>query len=70
MTRWARAWSFHRFGSSDWRFSSASRFCDLSTSKMPPQQPDRLPDRIDVVLRLWAHDSGRRVATIQNVDVM
>jgi hypothetical protein len=67
MTRWARAWSFHRFGSSAWRFSSASRFCDLSTSKMPPQQSDRLPDRIDVALRFRAHGFDRRDS---NMDVM
>jgi hypothetical protein len=28
-------------------FSSASRAVDFSTSKMPPQQPDRLLDLFD-----------------------
>src|SRR5258708_12966609 len=36
--------SFQRLGSSASLFSSASLAVDCSTSKMPPQQPDRLLD--------------------------
>jgi hypothetical protein len=55
MMRWARAASFHRFGSSAWLFSSASRARALSKSKMPPQQPDRLLDLVDDRLDFRAH---------------
>ncbi len=44
--------------SSACRFSSASRARALSTSKMPPQQPDGLLDGIDVGLSLCAHESN------------
>jgi hypothetical protein len=36
--------SFQSSGASASLFSSASRAVDFSTSKMPPQQPDRLLD--------------------------
>jgi hypothetical protein len=36
--------SFQRSGASASLFSSASRAVDFSSSKMPPQQPDRLLD--------------------------
>jgi hypothetical protein len=36
-------------------FSSASRAVDVSTSKMPPQQPDRLLDLFDKSLDFRAH---------------
>jgi hypothetical protein len=42
------------------RFSSASRFSALSTSKRPPQQPERLLDLFDDFLRFRAHDSALR----------
>src|SRR6185312_16035578 len=55
MTRWARAWSFHRPGSSASLFSSARRRCAVSTSKMPPQQEHRLLDLFDEFLGFSAH---------------
>jgi hypothetical protein len=36
-------------------FSSASRAVDFSTSKMPPQQPDRLLDLFDEAFDFGAH---------------
>jgi hypothetical protein len=36
-------------------FSSASRAVDFSTSKMPPQQPDRLLDLFDETFDFGAH---------------
>jgi hypothetical protein len=36
-------------------FSSASRAVDFSTSKMPPQQPDRLLDLFDKTFDFGAH---------------
>src|SRR5690348_4468452 len=59
ITRWARLVSFQRFGSSAWAFSSSSRLRALSTSKMPPQQPDGLLDIIDDGLDFGAHDGTR-----------
>ena len=56
-TRWARCGSFHSAGSSAALFSSARRARAVSTSKMPPQQPDRLLDLIDDVLDFCAHGS-------------
>jgi hypothetical protein len=44
ITRLARCGSFQSSGSSACRFSSFSRARALSTSKMPPQQPERLLD--------------------------
>jgi hypothetical protein len=38
-------------------FSSASRAVDCSTSKMPPQQPDRLLDLFDKTFDFGAHGS-------------
>jgi len=37
-------------------FSSASRAVDVSTSKMPPQQPDRLLDLFNQPFDFGAHD--------------
>jgi hypothetical protein len=59
MTRWARAWSFHRSGSSACLFSSASRARALSKSKMPPQQSDGPLDVFGNRLNFRAHDSTR-----------
>src|ERR1043165_8885720 len=55
ITRCARFVSFQRLGSSARAFSSSSRRRALSTSKMPPQQPDRLLDVIDDLLDFGAH---------------
>src|SRR5262249_5915827 len=52
--------SSQSFGSSASLFSSARRARALSTSKMPPQQPDRLLDLIDQLLDFRAHDMFRR----------
>jgi hypothetical protein len=38
-------------------FSSASRAVDFSTSKMPPQQSDRLLDLFDKTFDFSAHPS-------------
>jgi hypothetical protein len=59
MVRCARAVSFQKLGSSACLFSSASRACDASTSKMPPQQPDRPLDVLDNLFRFGAHESFR-----------
>src|ERR1700739_3198551 len=64
MTRWARCWSLQRFGSSLRALSSASRARALSTSKVPPQQPDRLLDLIDNGLDFRAHMKPFRVGII------
>jgi hypothetical protein len=42
-------------GSSASEFSSASRAVDFSTSKMPPQQPDRLLDLFYEAFDFRAH---------------
>jgi hypothetical protein len=42
-------------GSSASWFSSASRAVDFSTSKMPPQQSDRLLDLFDETFDFGAH---------------
>src|SRR5947209_10785591 len=47
--------SFQRLGSSASLFSSARRAVDCSTSKMPPQQPDRLLDLFDEAFDFSAH---------------
>src|SRR5215469_17074545 len=47
--------SFQRLGSSASLFSSASRAVDCSTSKMPPQQPDRLLDLFNHPLDFDVH---------------
>src|SRR5580704_7381102 len=39
-------------------FSSARRFCALSQSKMPPQQPDGLLGGFELVLGLGTHEEG------------
>jgi hypothetical protein len=58
MTRLARCGSFQRLGSSACRFSSASRARALSTSKMPPQQCDRLLDFLDDGRDFRTHDEA------------
>jgi hypothetical protein len=40
-------------------FSSASRAVDASTSKMPPQQPDRLLDLFNKAFDFGAHRFSR-----------
>jgi hypothetical protein len=55
MVRCALAESFQKLGSSAALFSSARRCVATSTSKMPPQQPDRLLDLIDEILGFRAH---------------
>src|SRR5689334_18061503 len=60
ITRCARLVSFQRFGSSAWVFNSSRRLRALSTSKMPPQQPNRLLDFIDNGLDFGAHDGTRK----------
>src|SRR6202042_396910 len=52
---WAFCGSFQRLGSSASLFSSARRAVDASTSKMPPQQPDRLLDLFDEAFDFGAH---------------
>src|SRR5882724_8341579 len=52
---WAFWGSFQRLGSSASLFSSASRAVDSSTSKMPPQQPDRLLDLFNEAFDFGAH---------------
>src|SRR3954468_20093817 len=47
--------SFQRLGSSASLFSSARRAVDCSTSKMPPQQPDRLLDLFNESFDFSAH---------------
>jgi hypothetical protein len=56
MVRCALAWSFQNVGSSAALFNSASRRVAVSTSKMPPQQADRLLDVTDEVLSFRAHE--------------
>src|ERR1700681_3560660 len=53
---WAFWGSFQRLGSSESLFSSASRAVDISTSKMPPQQPDRLLDLFNQTFDFGAHE--------------
>src|SRR5665647_2272235 len=55
MVRCALAWSFQKAGSSANLFSSARRRVAVSTSKMPPQQPDRLLDVFNQVVSFRAH---------------
>jgi hypothetical protein len=55
MTFCALAGSFQNSGASTSAFSSASRLCALSQSKMPPQQPDGLLDGIDLGFDFSAH---------------
>jgi hypothetical protein len=52
---WAFWGSFQRLESSASLFSSASRAVDASTSKMPPQQPDRLLDLFNEAFDFSAH---------------
>src|SRR5258706_5773069 len=47
--------SFQNCGDSDLTFSSSSRRTDLSQSKMPPQQGERLLDLFDGPFGLGAH---------------
>ncbi len=49
-------------GSSAWRLSSSSRARALSTSKMPPQQSDRLLDLGDDIANFRAHGVDLRGA--------
>jgi hypothetical protein len=56
MVRCARAWSLQNAGSSAALFSSARRRVAVSTSKMPPQQLQRLLDLFDKALSFRAHD--------------
>jgi hypothetical protein len=56
--RLARCGSFQRLGSSACEFSSASRARALSTSKMPPQQSERLLDLLDDGRDFRAHDKA------------
>jgi len=53
---WAFWGSFQRLGSSASLFSSASLAVDFSTSKMPPQQPDRLLDLFNEAFDFGAHE--------------
>jgi hypothetical protein len=55
MTFCAALRSFQSLGSSALWFSSASRACAVSQSKMPPQENESLLDGIDVFLRFGAH---------------
>jgi hypothetical protein len=55
MTFWARWGSSQNVMSSVSLFSSASLPRALSTSKMPPQQPDRLLDLVDDRLGFRTH---------------
>jgi len=57
MVRCAVAESFQKLGSSAALFSSASRCVAVSTSKMPPQQSERLLDVGDKGLSFRAHKS-------------
>jgi hypothetical protein len=61
MARCALPLSFQKLGSSACLFSSARRACALSTSKMPPQQPQRPLDLFDGFFGFGAHD-GRHLA--------
>jgi hypothetical protein len=56
MMRDAFSGSFHRSGSSAATLRSFSFFVAASTSKRPPQQPDRLLDLVDDRLDLCAHE--------------
>jgi hypothetical protein len=47
--------SVQRLASSDFAFSSARRWDAASTSKMPPQQSDRLLDRFDQLFSFSTH---------------
>src|SRR5690606_40652925 len=68
---WAFWGSFQRSGFSASLFSSARRAVDVSTSKMPPQQPDRLLDLFDKSFDFSAHSfSDPRLAPIQRWLVM
>jgi len=55
----AASGSSQKFGSSDLAFSSARRRVEVSTSKMPPQQPDRLLDLLYERHGFRAHDDSR-----------
>src|SRR6185312_6356863 len=59
--------SSQSLGSSARRFSSASRFSALSTSKRPPQQPERLLDFLDDFLGFGAHDSNLSLADFLSI---
>jgi len=52
---WALAGSFQNAGLSESAFSSSRRFSATPQSKPPPQQPDRLPDRLDHVFEFRLH---------------
>jgi hypothetical protein len=53
---WAFWGSFQSVGSSASLFSSARRAVEASTSKMPPQQPDRLLDLFYKAFDFSAHN--------------
>src|SRR6202521_2219887 len=57
---WAFCGSFQRLGSSASLFSSARRAVDFSTSKMPPQQPDRLLDLFQEAFEYGPNGSSDR----------
>jgi hypothetical protein len=58
MTFCAAPGSFQRLGSSDFALSSARRRVAASTSKMPPQQPERLLDRFEELFGFRAHGNS------------
>jgi hypothetical protein len=62
MVRCALVWSLQNAGSSAALFSSARRRVAVSTSKMPPQQLQRLLDFFDKVLSFRAHNSKSSAA--------
>jgi hypothetical protein len=62
MVRCALLWSLQNAGSSAALFSSARRRVAVSTSKMPPQQLQRLLDLFDEILGFRAHNSKSNAA--------
>jgi hypothetical protein len=52
---WARSGSFQSAGSSLSAVSSSSRRSEVSQSKRPPQQPQRLLDLLGHILQFGAH---------------
>src|SRR4051812_30531412 len=67
ITDWARPLSFHRLGSFAASVSSSRRFSDVSQSKMPPQQPERLLDGLDRRLDFGAHANSPDSTTRANL---
>jgi len=68
MMRCALPESFQKLGSSAALFSSARRRVAVSTSKMPPQQLERLLDLFDEGLGFRAHDAGRAASAALRFD--